>query len=209
MSRRPARPSGMPAPISAPLGDQRIALRPLAEAVAEHSFTEFPEISSATATPPALGDPRQLTLPAMGAARCSWSGQPGGAKSMLSAREFPLEHSRNLELAADVVEAQTQRIRCRGACLRAAATRVPRADRPGSAERRVCARSTSPRPPRRWRPGSAEPRCACSGRPDASRARREGVPVVPVRAHRRHRTSSRSPRRQLDAIGDGRSRSLR
>ena len=43
MSRRPAPPSGMPAPTSAPLGGRRIPLLPLAETVADRYFDEFPE----------------------------------------------------------------------------------------------------------------------------------------------------------------------
>lgn len=43
MSRRPAPPSGMPAPAKAQLGTRQIALVPLAEAIADRYFDEFPE----------------------------------------------------------------------------------------------------------------------------------------------------------------------
>ncbi len=112
MSRRLAPPSGMPAPTDVQLGTQQIALLPLAEAIADRYFDEFPE-----------------DLERYGQAARAWEihdtshclnwaildvkghtmldRQVQWLTDVLSHRGFPLEHlARNLELAADVCEAQ-------------------------------------------------------------------------------------------------------
>jgi hypothetical protein len=102
----------MPAPTSAPLGAQRIALRPLAEAVADRYFAEFPEdlerygeVARAWEIHDTSHCLQWALLDAQGLA--SLEREVAWLTTVLSARDFPLEHlARNLELAADVVEAQ-------------------------------------------------------------------------------------------------------
>jgi hypothetical protein len=102
----------MPAPTSAPFGARRIALLPLAEAIADRYFDEFPddlERYGEAARPWEIHDTSHClqwaVLDAQGLAdlgrEVTW------LATVLSARDFPLEHlARNLELAADVVEEQ-------------------------------------------------------------------------------------------------------
>jgi hypothetical protein len=102
-------PSGSPAPTSARLGGRTIALAPLAEAIADRYFAEFPEDLErygAAARPWELHDTayclQWALLDLEGLAdlprEIAW------LRDILRARAFPLEHlARNLELAADVV----------------------------------------------------------------------------------------------------------
>jgi hypothetical protein len=110
VSRRPARPSGMPAPTSAPLGGRRIALLPLAEAVADRYFGEFPddlerygEVARAWEIHDTCHCLHWALLDAEGLA--DLEREVAWLTGVLSSRGFPLEHlARNLELAADVLE---------------------------------------------------------------------------------------------------------
>jgi hypothetical protein len=110
VSRRPAPPSGMPAPTSAPLGGRRIALLPLAEAVADRYFGEFPddldrygEAARAWEIHDTCHCLHWALLDAGGFA--DLGREVAWLTIVLSSRGFPLEHlARNLELAADVVE---------------------------------------------------------------------------------------------------------
>jgi hypothetical protein len=112
VSRAVAPPSGSPAPETATLAGRSIALRPLAEAVADRYFAQFPD-----------------DLERYGDAARAWEVHDtqyclqwavldveGGADverevawlaNVLRSRGFPLERlARNLELAADVVAEQ-------------------------------------------------------------------------------------------------------
>jgi hypothetical protein len=100
----------MPAPTSATLSGKPITLQPLAEAVAERYFDEFPEDlgrygeaaraweihdTSHCLQWAVLDVDGLVSLPR----EIEW------LTTVLRSREFPLEHlARNLELAADVVE---------------------------------------------------------------------------------------------------------
>jgi len=100
----------MPAPTSAPLGDRRIDLPPLAEAVADRYFDEFPEdlerygeAARAWEIHDTCHCLQWALLDAEGLA--DLERQVAWLTSVLSARDFPLDHlARNLELAADVVD---------------------------------------------------------------------------------------------------------
>jgi len=106
------RPGGMPAPTSAPLGSRRVALRPLAEAIADRYFDEFPEDLERygeVARPWEIYDTSHCLqwalLDAQGVV--SLDREVAWLATVLSARDFPLEHlARNLELAADVIDEQ-------------------------------------------------------------------------------------------------------
>ncbi len=110
MSRPVAPPSGFPPPAHATLGGHRIALGPLAEAVADRYFAEYPEdlerygdAARAWEVHDTAHCLHWAALDAQGYAdlgrEVSW------LASVLGARGFPLEKlARNLELAADVVE---------------------------------------------------------------------------------------------------------
>jgi hypothetical protein len=109
MSRDVPPPSGYPPPTTATLGGAQIALVPLAEAVADRYFAEFPEDATR------YGDAARqwevhdtlhclywAVLDAEGS--LSLDDEIAWLASVLRARDFPLEHlARNLELAADVV----------------------------------------------------------------------------------------------------------
>jgi hypothetical protein len=102
-------PSGSPPPASARLAGRTVALGPLAEAIADRYFAEFPEDLErygAAARPWELHDTayclQWALLDVEGLAdlqrEIAW------LRDILHARGFPLEHlARNLELAADVV----------------------------------------------------------------------------------------------------------
>jgi hypothetical protein len=132
MSGRTEPPSGWPPPAEAPLGDRTIDLAPLAEAVADRYFAEFPDDLAR------YGDAARAwevhdTLHCLHWAFLDVEGSADVERevawlaSVLRARGFPLEHLvRNLELAADVV---AERVAAPGAAvahrLRAAAAGLP------------------------------------------------------------------------------------
>jgi hypothetical protein len=110
VNRSVAPPSGWPAPTTATLAGRSIALVPLAEAVADRYFEEFPEDLStygAAARPWEIHDTSHCLNWAMldvehGA---SLEREIAWLANVLRSRGFPLEHlARNLELAASVVE---------------------------------------------------------------------------------------------------------
>jgi hypothetical protein len=115
----------MPPPTSVELDGERLELTPLAEAVAERYFAEFPEDLERygdAAMPWEIHD----TLHTLNWAVLDVAGLASLEKNMvwlatvLVARDFPLEHlARNVELCADVVG--DDRV---AAVLRAAATAV-------------------------------------------------------------------------------------
>ena len=132
MSRAVAPPSGSPAPETATLGGRSIALRPLAEAVADRYFTQFPddldrygEAARAWEVHDTQYCLQWAVLDVEGSA--DLEREVAWLASVLSARGFPLERlARNLELAADVV---AERVAAPGAAvadrLRAAAAGLP------------------------------------------------------------------------------------
>jgi len=103
-------PSGMPPPTSATLDGEVIELTPLAEAVAERYFAEFPEDLERygdAAMPWEIHD----TLHTLNWAVLDVRGFTSLEKNMLwlaqvlVARDFPLEHlARNVEICAAVVD---------------------------------------------------------------------------------------------------------
>jgi hypothetical protein len=121
----------MPAPTSATLSGERIALQPLAEAVAKRYFDEFPEDLGRYGEAARAWEIHDTShclqwavLDAEGLA--SLPRQIEWLTTVLRSRKFPLEHlARNLELAADAVE---ERLTGSGAAialrLRAAALQV-------------------------------------------------------------------------------------
>jgi hypothetical protein len=118
-------PSGMPPPRTVELDGETLELTPLAEAVAERYFAEFPEDLERygdAAMPWEIHD----TLHTLNWAVLDVRGFTSLETNMvwlakvLVARDFPLEHlARNVELCADVVD--DERV---AAALRAAATAV-------------------------------------------------------------------------------------
>jgi hypothetical protein len=132
VSRRPAPPSGAPAPASARLHGRPIALRPLAEEVAARYFGEFPddlERYGDAARDWEIHDTSYCLewaiLDVEGIAdlerEIAW------LSDILGSRGFPLERlRRNLELGADVVAEWLAEDGARVATrLRAAAAGVP------------------------------------------------------------------------------------
>ena len=109
MSRRVAPPSGAAPPASATLAGRDVALVPLAEAVADRYFAEFPEDLERygdAAWPWEVHDTQYCLqwaiLDVEGSA--SLDREIAWLTNVLGSRGFPLEHlARNLELAADVV----------------------------------------------------------------------------------------------------------
>jgi hypothetical protein len=109
MSRRVQAPSGSPPPAAATLTGRRVALEPLAEAVADRYFSEFPEDLERygdAARPWELHDTayclQWAILDVEGVE--SLERQVAWLRDVLDARGFPLEQlARNLELCADVV----------------------------------------------------------------------------------------------------------
>lgn len=110
MSRPVERPGGTAPPELVALAGREVALRPLAEAVAERYFARFPgdlERYGEVARDWELHDTAHLLNWAIGDAE-GWvdlERQVSWLAGVLAARGFPLEHlAANLELAADVVE---------------------------------------------------------------------------------------------------------
>lgn len=109
MSRRPAPPSGAPAPTSARLAGRPIALLPLAEEVAARYFGEFPddfERYGEAAREWEIHDTSYCLewaiLDVEGLA--DLEREVAWLSDILGSRGFPLERlRRNLELSADVV----------------------------------------------------------------------------------------------------------
>jgi hypothetical protein len=109
MSRRVAPPGGWQPPKTATLAGEKVDLQPLAEAVADRYFAEFPEDVER------YGDAARAwevhdTLHCLNWAVLDVSGytslgqQITWLAGVLGARDFPLDQlARNLELAADVV----------------------------------------------------------------------------------------------------------
>jgi hypothetical protein len=101
----------MPAPTSATLSGERIALRPLAEAVAKRYFDEFPEDLGRYGEAARAWEIHDTShclqwaiLDAEGLV--SLEREIAWLTTVLGARDFPLEQlARNLEIAAEVVEA--------------------------------------------------------------------------------------------------------
>ena len=118
-------PSGMPPPRTVELDEVTLELTPLAEAVAERYFAEFPEDLERygdAAMPWEIHD----TLHTLNWAVLDVSGFTSletnivWLANVLVARDFPLEHlARNVEICAEVVD--DERV---GATLRAAASAV-------------------------------------------------------------------------------------
>jgi hypothetical protein len=108
MSRPVAPPSGYPAPVTATLAGRTVQLTPLAEAIAERYFAEFPgdlERYGEHARAWEIHDTSHClhwaVLDVEGSA--SLEREIAWLTSVLGARGFPLEQlARNLEIAADV-----------------------------------------------------------------------------------------------------------
>jgi hypothetical protein len=121
----------MPAPTSAMLAGRRIALAPLAEAVADRYFDEFPQdlerYGHAARAWEVHDTAHCLQWAVLDVERlASLEQEIGWLAGVLRARGFPLEHlARNLELAACVVDEQLAESGAEVADrLRAAAARV-------------------------------------------------------------------------------------
>jgi len=108
VNRSVAPPSGSPAPTSATLAGRRIELTPLAEAVADRYFNEFPqdlERYGHAARAWEIHDTAHcLQWAVLDVERfADLQREIEWLANVLHARGFPLEHlARNLELAADV-----------------------------------------------------------------------------------------------------------
>ena len=114
MSRGPAPPSGWPAPTTATLAGEAIALTPLAEATADRYFDEFPEDVARYGEAARAWEVHD-TLHCLQWAvldvddRADLEREVAWLANVLRSRDFPLEHlARNLELAADVVDEQLE-----------------------------------------------------------------------------------------------------
>jgi hypothetical protein len=111
-ARRTAPPGGWPPPERVRLAGEAIALRPLAEAVAERYFERYPEDLARygdVARDWEVHDTQHLLNWAVGdvEGHVDLVRQVGWLAGVLQARGFPLEHlASNLELAAETVEAQ-------------------------------------------------------------------------------------------------------
>jgi hypothetical protein len=109
---RTAPPSGWPPPTEAQLGGVRVALEPLAAAIADRYFERFPEDLDRygdAARAWELHDTQHLLNWAIGDVEGSvdLEQQVAWLARVLAARDFPLEHlAGNLDLAADVVGPQ-------------------------------------------------------------------------------------------------------
>ena len=105
-------PGGMPPPTTVELDGVTIELTPLAEAVAERYFAEFPEDLERYGDAGRqweIHDTQHLLSWAIGDVEgfVDLDKQAAWLARVLSARDFPLEHlAVNLELAADVVDEQ-------------------------------------------------------------------------------------------------------
>jgi hypothetical protein len=124
-----APPSGWPPPTEARLGDEAIALEPLAAAVADRYFERYPEDLERYGEAGRaweIHDTQHLLHWAIGDVEgfVDMQHHVGWLAGVLEARDFPLDHlAANLELAADVVE---ERLRAEPVAerLRAAAVSV-------------------------------------------------------------------------------------
>jgi hypothetical protein len=109
VTRRPAPPGGWPPPQQARLGEEAIALPPLAEEIARRYFERHPEDLERygdVARDWEIHDTQHLLNWAIGDAEghVELNGQVAWLAGVLEARDFPLEHlASNLDLAADVV----------------------------------------------------------------------------------------------------------
>ncbi len=114
MTRRLSPPSGWPPPSVATLNGRSLALGPLAEAVADRYFAEFPEDLERygeVARDWEVHDTLHLLNWAVGdvEGHVELPRQVSWLAGVLEARSFPLEHlASNLDLAADVVGEQVQ-----------------------------------------------------------------------------------------------------
>jgi len=121
----------MPAPETATLSGRRIALRPLAEAVADRYFQQFPDDLKRYGEPARAWEIHDTShclywaiLDAEGLANLGH--EIGWLTTVLRSRQFPLEHlARNLELAPDVSEERlSESGRAIGSRLRTSAAQV-------------------------------------------------------------------------------------
>ena len=128
--RRTQPPSGWPPPGQARLGGREIALPPLASAVSERYFERYPEDLERygeLARQWEVHDTQHLLNWAVGdvEGHVDLERQVGWLAGVLEARDFPLEHlAGNLELAAEVVEADVDGGAPVAARLRDSAARV-------------------------------------------------------------------------------------
>jgi hypothetical protein len=112
MTRRTAPPSGWQPPAHADLDGQPVALGPLAEAIADRYFSDFPDDLARygdVARAWEIHDTHYLLAWAFGdvAGYVELDRQVAWLARILEAREFPLDHlAGNLLIAADVVAAQ-------------------------------------------------------------------------------------------------------
>jgi|tagenome__1003787_1003787.scaffolds.fasta_scaffold20674767_2 hypothetical protein len=108
-SRRVAPPSGMAAPAHARLYGERVALTPLAEAIADRYFAEFPEDLEAYGEAGRLWEIYDTSHVLQWAfldveELCDFGREIAWLTDVLKARGFPLNHLfRNLVISADVV----------------------------------------------------------------------------------------------------------
>jgi hypothetical protein len=131
VSRPTAPPGGWPPPAEATLGDEAIALGPLAAEVAERYFARFPgdldRYGEATARAWAVHDTQHLLNWAIGDVEgfVDLERQVRWLAGVLDARDFPLaQFAANLELCADVVGERVEGGAAVAARLRAAAAGV-------------------------------------------------------------------------------------
>src|SRR4051794_30885028 len=112
--RRTAPPGGWPPPERVGLAGEEIALRPVAEAVAERYFQRYPEDLERygdVAREWEVHDTQHLLNWAIGdvEGHVDLERQVGWLAEVLEARDFPLEHlAGNLELAAETVGAELE-----------------------------------------------------------------------------------------------------
>jgi hypothetical protein len=112
VSRPVAPPGGWPAPTTGTLAGRQIALVPLAEAIADRYFGEFPEDLTRygdAVRPWEIHDTLHCLNWAILDVKevASLEREIAWLANVLRSRDFPLEHlARNLELAADVVDEQ-------------------------------------------------------------------------------------------------------
>jgi len=131
VSGRPtAPPGGWPPPATAKLAGTELALGPLAAAVAERYFERYPEDLERygdAARAWEVHDTQHLLNWAVGdvEGHIDLERQVSWLAGVLEARDFPLEHlAGNLELAAEVAEAEVDGGAAMAARLRDAAGRV-------------------------------------------------------------------------------------
>ena len=128
--RRTQPPGGWPPPDRATLGGRAIELRPLCNAIADRYFERYPEDLQRygdVAREWEIHDTQHLLNWAIGdvEGHVDLERQVGWLAGVLEARDFPLAHlAGNLELAADVAEAELADARGLSDRLRAAAAHV-------------------------------------------------------------------------------------